>query len=271
MSVLASGHVANTQARCVPTAGRAWPGERRLRLRSPPNQPCQESAPFYATQSPGPESVACGSARRPTCTVLRRSLPARKSSPAAPLAAQPTLPGVCTVLWRSLLALPAPVAFTQPTGPAPLGVTAGWQVSAREHGRLRPPRRRENASSGAGPSGSCRTDVAVLPDTIAPAPSGCDARGRRPASPVMTTGAAARFPKAELPVPEEPTRIYLDYNASTPVAAVRFAAIAAPPRTRVSGTPRAGTGRAAPRGDAVGAATAARIASLLGATRTKSC
>ena len=31
--------------------GASQPGERRLRLRSPPNQPCQESAPFYGADS----------------------------------------------------------------------------------------------------------------------------------------------------------------------------------------------------------------------------
>ena len=39
----------------APTArsgcGSDQPGERRLRLRSPPNRPCQESAPFYGADS----------------------------------------------------------------------------------------------------------------------------------------------------------------------------------------------------------------------------
>ena len=73
----------------------SWPGERRLRLRSPPNQPSRSPRRSTA-QTPGPESVACGSAHRPTNppgvrAVPRRRLLARRASPAAPLTAQPTL------------------------------------------------------------------------------------------------------------------------------------------------------------------------------------
>ena len=76
---------------------RTWPGNRRLRLRLPPNQPCQESAPFYGADSW-----------------------ARKSSPPAPITAQPTLPGVCTVLRRRLLGpeIVASGSDYRPTNPA---------------------------------------------------------------------------------------------------------------------------------------------------------
>ena len=82
------------------------------------------------------------------------------------------------------------------------------------------------------------------------------------ASPVMTTGAAARFPKAELPVPEEPTRIYLDYNASTPVAPAVSAAMR-PLLDTGFGNPSSGHWAGRPARDAVDAARR-RIASLLG-------
>ena len=52
---VASG--AGTDGRCRAN-GRGQPGERRLRLRSPPNQPCQESAPFYGADSWGGSSRA---------------------------------------------------------------------------------------------------------------------------------------------------------------------------------------------------------------------
>ncbi len=78
----------------------------------------------------------------------------------------------------------------------------------------------------------------------------------------MTTGAAARFPKAELPVPEEPTRIYLDYNASTPVAPSVSAAMR-PLLDTGFGNPSSGHWAGRPARDAVGAARR-RIASLLG-------
>ena len=78
----------------------------------------------------------------------------------------------------------------------------------------------------------------------------------------MTTGAAARFPKAELPVPEEPTRIYLDYNASTPVAPSVSAAIR-PLLDTGFGNPSSKHWAGRPARDAVGAARR-RIASLLG-------
>ena len=78
----------------------------------------------------------------------------------------------------------------------------------------------------------------------------------------MTTGAAAKFPKAELPVSEEPTRIYLDYNASTPIAP----AVAAAMRRlldRDFGNPSSGHWAGRPARDAIREARR-RIASLLG-------
>ena len=78
----------------------------------------------------------------------------------------------------------------------------------------------------------------------------------------MTTGAAARFPKAEFLVPEERTRIYLDYNASTPIAPAVAAAMR-PLLERDFGNPSSGHWAGRPAHDAVGAARR-RIASLLG-------
>ena len=78
----------------------------------------------------------------------------------------------------------------------------------------------------------------------------------------MTTGADARFPKAELPVSEEPTRIYLDYNASTPIAP----AVAAAMRSLLDagfGNPSSGHWAGRPARDAVCEARR-RVASLLG-------
>ena len=78
----------------------------------------------------------------------------------------------------------------------------------------------------------------------------------------MTTGDAARFPKAELPVSAEPTRIYLDYNASTPIAPAVAAAMG-PLIERDFGNPSSGHWAGRPARDAVATARR-RIASLLG-------
>ena len=78
----------------------------------------------------------------------------------------------------------------------------------------------------------------------------------------MTTGAAAKFPKAELPVSAEPTRIYLDYNASTPIAPAVAAAMR-PLLDAGFGNPSSGHWAGRPARGAVGEARR-RVASLLG-------
>ena len=78
----------------------------------------------------------------------------------------------------------------------------------------------------------------------------------------MTAGAAARFPKAELPVSEEPTRIYLDYNASTPIAPAVTAAMR-PLLDAGFGNPSSGHWAGRPAREAVCEARR-RVASLLG-------
>ena len=78
----------------------------------------------------------------------------------------------------------------------------------------------------------------------------------------MTTGAAAKFPKAELPVSAEPTRIYLDYNASTPIAPAVAAAMR-PLLDAGFGNPSSGHWAGRPARDAVRGARR-RAASLLG-------
>ena len=78
----------------------------------------------------------------------------------------------------------------------------------------------------------------------------------------MTTGAAPKFLRAEPPVPEDPTRIYLDYNASTPIAPAVAAAMR-PLLDEGFGNPSSGHWAGHPARDAVGAARR-HVALLLG-------